>query len=202
MEEIRIRAIHAVQERQHPEEVVRALGFGKRSIYNWLAAYRIGGLGALKAKKLFGRPMKLRPAQLKRLYDLVADQTQLQHLFESAPWKIALVRWLIWANFPVKLSRSSTHRFLQHLGLSCQRLLYRACEQDAARVEPWKQGEYPQIQQMVRQAGAEIWFSDEWYPSGESIWPTDRAGRILFRMREQIERETRAARRGGSGGVR
>lgn len=34
LEVIRIRAIHAVQEGQHPEEVVRAWGLGKRCIYN------------------------------------------------------------------------------------------------------------------------------------------------------------------------
>ena len=38
LEEIRIRAIHAVHEGQHPEEVVHTLGLGKRCIYNWLAA--------------------------------------------------------------------------------------------------------------------------------------------------------------------
>jgi transposase len=161
LEEIRIRAIYAVQEGQHPEEVVRALGLGKRCIYNWLAAYRSGGFGALKAKKLFGRPMKLRPDQLKRLYDLVADQTPLQHRFEFALWTIAVVRWLIWEEFQVKLSRSSTHRLLQQLGLSCQRPLHRAYEQDAARVERWKKEEFPLIRQMAKQAGAEIWFSDE-----------------------------------------
>lgn len=161
LEEIRIRAIHAVQEGQHPEEVVRALGLGKRCIYNWLAAYRRGGFGALKAKKLFGRPMKLRPDQLKRLYDLVADQTPLQHRFEFALWTIELVRWLIWEEFQVKLSRSSTHRLLRQLGLSCQRPLHRAYEQDAARVERWKREEFPHIRKMAKEAGAEIWFSDE-----------------------------------------
>lgn len=140
---------------------MRALGLGKRCIYNWLAAYCSGGFGALKAKQLFGRPMKLRPDQLKRLYDLVAGQTPLQHRFEFALWTIALVRWLIWEEFQVKLSRSSTHRLLQQLGLSCQRPLRRAYEQDAARVERWKKEEFPQIRQMAEQAGAEIWFSDE-----------------------------------------
>jgi transposase len=161
LEEIRIRAVQAVQEGQHPEQVVRALGLGKRCIYNWLAAYRSGGLGALKARELFGRPMKLRPDQLKRLYDLVADRTPLQYRFEFALWTIELVRWLIWEEFQVKLSRSSTHRLLRQLGLSCQRPLHRACEQDAARVERWKKEEFPQIRQMAKEAGAAIWFSDE-----------------------------------------
>ena len=56
VEQLRIRAILAVQDGQHPNEVVRALGLGRRCIYNWLAAYRSGGVAALKAKKLLGRP--------------------------------------------------------------------------------------------------------------------------------------------------
>ena len=137
LEEIRVRAIHAVQGGQHPDDVVRALGLGKRCIYNWLATYRSGGLGALKAKKLLGRPMKLRSEQLKSLYDMVADQTPLQHRFEFALWTLDAVRWLIGERFQVKLSGSSTHRLMRQLGLSCQRPLHRAYEQDAARVERW-----------------------------------------------------------------
>jgi len=200
LEEIRIRAIHAVQDGQHPEEVVRALGLGKRCIYNWLAAYRSGGFGALKAKQLFGRPMKLRPEQLKRLYDLVADQTPLQHRFEFALWTIAVVRWLIWEEFQVKLSRSSTHRLLQQLGLSCQRPLHRAYEQDAARVERWKKEEFPLIRQMAKQAGAEIWFSDEcgvrsdyhtgttWGPKGSTPIVKGTGARFRFNLVSAINR--------------
>jgi transposase len=91
LEEIRVRAIHAVQGGHHPDEVVRALGLGRRCIYNWLAAYGSAGLGALKAKELLGRPMKLRPKQLKSLYDLVVDQTPLQHRFEFALWTLDVV---------------------------------------------------------------------------------------------------------------
>ena len=194
LEEIRVRAIHAVQGGQHPEDVVRALGLGKRCIYNWLAAYRSGGLGALKAKKLLGRPMKLRPEQLKSLYDLVADQTPLQHRFEFALWTLDVVRWLIAERFQVKLSRSSTHRLMRQLGLSCQRPLHRAYEQDAARVERWKREEFPLIRQMAKKAGAEIWFSDEcgvrsdyhtgttWGPSGKTPIVKSTGARFRFNL--------------------
>jgi transposase len=161
LEELRIRAVQAVQGGQHPEDVVRALGLGKRCIYNWLAAYRAGGYGALKAKKLFGRPMKLSPEQIEWLYRAVAGTTPLQHRFEFALWTIKLVQWLIYDRHRIKLSGSSVHRLLRQLGLSCQRPLKRAYEQDPKRVERWKKEEYPAIRAMAQESGAEIWFGDE-----------------------------------------
>jgi len=161
LEAIRIRAVQAVQSGRHPEDVVKALGLGKRCIYNWLAAYRTGGWGQLKAKKLFGRPMKLQPQQIAWLYRTIAGTTPLQHRFEFALWTIQLVRWLIYDEWQIKLSRSSVHRLMRQLGLSCQRPLVRAYEQNPERVERWKQEEFPAIRQMAQQAGAEIWFGDE-----------------------------------------
>ena len=161
LEAIRIRAVQAVQNGQHPEEVVHALGLGKRCIYNWLAAYRAGGWGQLKAKQLFGRPMKLKPEQMAWLYRTVAGSSPLQYRFEFALWTIRLVQWLIYDEWKIRLSRSSVHRLLRQLGLSCQRPLRRAYEQDPARVERWKQEEFPLIRQMAKEIGAEIWFGDE-----------------------------------------
>lgn len=161
LEQIRIRAVQAVQEGSHPDEVVKALGLGRRCIYNWLAAYRAGGLGQLKARKLFGRPMKLSPAQVAWLYRTVAGSTPLQHRFEFALWTLRLVQWLIYDEWKIKLSRSSIHRLMRQLGLSCQRPLERAYERDPNRVERWKKEEFPAIRKMAREAGAEIWFGDE-----------------------------------------
>lgn len=161
LEQIRIRAVQAVRDGQHPNDVVKALGLGTRCIYNWLAAYRAGGLGQLRARKLFGRPMKLSPDKLAWLYRTVAGTTPLQHRFEFALWTIKLVQWLIHDEWKIRLSRSSVHRLMRQLGLSCQRPLARAYERDAARVERWKHEEFPRIRKMAREAGAEIWFGDE-----------------------------------------
>lgn len=161
LEEMRVRAVRAVQDGMHPEEVVKALGFGKRCIYNWLAAYRAGGFAQLKAKKLFGRPMKLNPSQIAWLYRTVAGTTPLQHRFEFALWTIRLVQWLIHDEYRIKLSRSSVHRLMRQLGLSCQRPLHRAYEQDPVRVERWRNEEFPLIRKLAKEADAEIWFGDE-----------------------------------------
>ncbi|MGI8741447.1 MAG: winged helix-turn-helix domain-containing protein, partial [Bryobacteraceae bacterium] len=97
-----------------------------------------GGFAQLKAKKLLGRPMKMNGPQVAWLYRTVAGTTPLQHRFRTdqkriperlpvrALWTIKLVQWLIYDEWKIKLSRSSIHRLMRQLGLSCQRPLERA----------------------------------------------------------------------------
>src|ERR1700730_5197838 len=56
LEDMRRRAVTAVQEGQSPEAVGKAFGLNRTTIYDWLAQYRRGGWGALKGKPLAGRP--------------------------------------------------------------------------------------------------------------------------------------------------
>ena len=56
---MRERAVRSVQDGESPEVVADVLGINRSTIYGWLAQYRHGGWGALKAKPLFGRPPKL-----------------------------------------------------------------------------------------------------------------------------------------------
>ena len=61
LEAIRIRAVQRIEEDgETPSEVMRALGFARTVVYNWLAKYRTGGLAALRSLPIPGRPPKLR----------------------------------------------------------------------------------------------------------------------------------------------
>jgi transposase len=55
LETIRIRAVKRVESGESPEVVIESLGLSRPRIYEWLAAYREGGLEALQAKPLPGR---------------------------------------------------------------------------------------------------------------------------------------------------
>src|SRR5271165_1690610 len=50
LEAMRIRAVRSVQAGESPDVVARSLRINRRTIYGWLAQYRRGGWGALKAK--------------------------------------------------------------------------------------------------------------------------------------------------------
>ena len=161
LEQIRIRAVERVQAGESPEVVIKALGFSRSCIYTWLALYRSGGWGALKARVLRGRPMKIVPAQMKWLYETVTGKSPLQFRFEFALWTREMIQMLLREEFSLKLSLTSVGRLLRQLGLSCQRPLFRATEQDPERVRRWREEEFPVIRRMAKESGARVFFGDE-----------------------------------------
>ena len=161
LEQLRIRAVGQIEQGVHPDEVAQALGMTKAAVYAWLAKYREGGLEALKARPVPGRPPKLSGSQLARLYGLVVGNDPRQLRFAFALWTRAMVRELIRREFSVRLSEVSVGRLLRSLGLSPQRPLYRAYQQNPQAVARWKTEEYPAIRAAAKQAGATIYFVDE-----------------------------------------
>jgi transposase len=161
LEEIRVRAVERVQAGESPEMVIKALGFSRACIYNWLAMYRAGGWAALKARVLTGRPKKVSAECLRWLYRTIVGGNPLQYRFEFALWTRQIIQTLLKQEWKLKLSLSSVGRLLTQLGLSCQRPLFKASEQDPQRVNDWLAQEYPTIRQMAKQEGASIFFADE-----------------------------------------
>ena len=161
LEAIRVRAVQRVQSGESPEAVIGVLGFSRACIYNWLAAYRAAGWEALKARKLYGRPHKLRGPQIEWIYRTVTMKNPLQLKFPFALWTREMVRTLIWRKYHIPLSLASVGRLLAQLGLSCQRPLAKAFEQNPSLVEQWVKTEYPKIRAQAKREGAEILFADE-----------------------------------------
>jgi transposase len=72
-----------------------------------------------------------------------------------------MVRELIRREFGVRLSEPSVGRLVRALGLSPQRPLYRAYQQNPEAVARWKAETYPQLRREAAQLGATIYFADE-----------------------------------------
>ena len=160
LEAMRERAVRSVQDGESPEVVARVIGINRSTIYGWLAQYRRGGWGALKAKPLFGRPPKLDGKKLKWIYDIVTQKNPLQLNFAFALWTREMVAKLIKDKFNISLSLVSVGRLLAQLGISCQRPLHRALERDAGLVQQWLKQEYPKIKALARREKADIYFGD------------------------------------------
>ncbi|MCC7464561.1 MAG: IS630 family transposase [Gammaproteobacteria bacterium] len=161
LEAIRIRAVQRVQAGESPEAVIAALGFSSRCIYSWLAAYRAGGWDRLKARRISGRPKKLQDKDIRWVYRTVTGKNPLQLGFTFALWTRAMIARLIHQRCGVKLSLVSVGRLLTQLGLSCQKPLWRAYQQDQSRVQQWLKREYPKIRAAAKREKAEIYFEDE-----------------------------------------
>jgi transposase len=160
LEALRERAVRRVQEGESPEVVARALGLNRTTIYDWLAKYRRGGWGALKAKPVPGRPPKLGGKQMKWIYDTITQKNPLQLKFEFALWTREMIASIIRDRFNIKLSLASVGRLLAQLGITAQKPLHQALERDEALVKKWLKTEYPKIKKMAQLQGADIYFGD------------------------------------------
>src|SRR5208337_2180660 len=160
LEAMRERAVRQVQEGESPEVVARVLDLDRSTVYGWLARYRRGGFGALKAKPLFGRPPKLDGRALKWIFGAVTQKNPLQLKFAFALWTREMVATLIKDKFNISLSLVSVGRLLAQLGITCQKPLHRALERDEALVQQWLKQEYPKIRATAQREQADIYFGD------------------------------------------
>jgi transposase len=161
LEQIRINAVQRVEAGESPEEVIKSIGFERVCIYRWLASYRWGGFDALRAKKLNGRPPILSGEQLMKLYKVITEEDPRQYQFPFALWTVSIVRDVIRNIFGVKMSAVSVWRTLKKLGLTPQRPLRRAYQQNREAVDEFLQVEYPKIRARAKRVGASIYWEDE-----------------------------------------
>jgi transposase len=195
LEALRLRSVAQIEDGAHPEEVAAALGLHRSTVFGWVARYREGGKGALKARPVPGRPPKLGGAQLARLYGLIVGKDPRQMQFEFALWTREMVREVIRREFGVRLTVVSAGRLLRKLGLSPQRPLHRACQQNPEAVERWKREEYPAIRAAAEEEqGATVYFADEagirsdyhagttWPPAGQTPVVKNTGARFAVNM--------------------
>lgn len=161
LEDTRILAVRAMENGMSPDYVATLYEVGRSTAYGWLKAYREAGLSGLAVKKSAGPKPKLTERQMAQLRGWIvgADPRQLE--FEFALWTREMVAELIKRKFGVEFTPQWVGKLLHKMGLSPQRPLVRAYEQDAERVTRWKEEEFPRIRAKAISAGASIFFCDE-----------------------------------------
>ncbi len=98
---------------------------------------------------------------MKWIFETVATKDPRQLKFPYALWTRKIIGAVIAQKFGVTLSLKAIGNLLAQLGLSVQRPLHRAFEQDASLVQRWLKTEFPAIREAAKKAGASIFFGDE-----------------------------------------
>jgi len=130
-------------------------------VFGWLALFESGGDEALAVKRLPGSAPKLTDRQITQLRGWIVGRDPRQLEFDFALWTREIVRELIRRKFGVEYTPQGVGKLLRRIGLSPQRPLVRAYEQDPERVRRWKDEEYPAIRARAAREGAAIFFADE-----------------------------------------
>jgi transposase len=161
-EELRRNVIAAIQNGMRKSHAARTFKVSRTSIDTWLEKVAHGGLRALKSKKR-GRPRQARlpgwqAAQVVRLIEGgCPDQLRLPF----ALWTREAVQHLLADRFGLSVSVRTVGRYLAHWGLTPQKPLRRAYEQNPAAVQRWLATEYPAIRRRAKREKAEIHWGDE-----------------------------------------
>lgn len=159
--EERVSACEALENGSSADEIAKVFKVSRTSLFDWQRTYRAHGAEALRTKKTRGPKAKLGDGQMSQLYRLITGNDPRQLSFGLALWTRGMVQELIFRQFGVRLSIVSVGTVLGRLGMSPQRPLYRAYEQDPERVAEWRDQTFPQIQARAKKEGAAIFFADE-----------------------------------------
>jgi transposase len=159
--EKRKNAVAAVQRGEPASVVARTHAVPARTLFAWLARYRSGGWHRLQEGHRSGRPPKVTGEAIQWLYSAITLGDPRQFKFEFCLWTLGIIRMLLKKEKGIALSRSAVCRLLQQMGLSPQRPLYRSYKQDPKELEKYLQRTFPELRDLARRLGAEIYFVDE-----------------------------------------
>lgn len=161
-EQVRLKVLAAVRAGMRKSEAARVFGVSRTSIDSWLAKVEGGGLRALKSKPR-GRPRQSRlPGwQAANVVRLIEGGCPDQLRLPFALWTREAVRQLLRNRFGLEVSVWTVGRYLAHWGLTPQKPLRRAYEQNPHAVKRWLKETYPAIRRQAKREKAEIHWGDE-----------------------------------------
>lgn len=161
-EDLRRRTVKAVRDGMTHSEAARVFGVARPTVTKWVGRYATAGTRALKAKRR-GRPpgTQLASHEAATAVRLITGRCPDQLRLPFALWTREAVQQLLAERFDLTVSVWTVGRYLQRWGLTPQKPLRRAFEQDPAAVQRWLVEEYPAIQAAAKAANAMIHWGDE-----------------------------------------
>lgn len=180
LEAFRFRAIECLQAGESPELIARILGIHISTVYKWKRLFESGGWERLHARVISGRPRTFETQDEEWLKQFIASHNPQDLGFPIALWTRPIVKEVIEEYLGIPLSNTAVGKLLRRMGLSPQRPLSRAYEQNPETVEQWITQDFPAIRKRAQEENAQIFFGDEsgirsdyhsgttWAPVGET----------------------------------
>ena len=161
-EDLRRRVVEAVGKGLAQTEAARVFGVARGTISRWMGLLEREGRRALRARRR-GRPpvSRLAPHQAATTVRYMVSGCPEQLLLPFALWTREAVQELLLRKFALQVSVWTVGRYLRAWGLTPQKPVRRAYEQDPVAVEKWLAEEYPAIRAAARQFKAQIHWLDE-----------------------------------------
>jgi transposase len=161
-EDLRRRVVQAVQKGLSQTEAARVFGVARGTVSRWMGLVERVGRRALKARRR-GRPpvSRLAPHQAATTVRLIISGCPDQLSLPFALWTREAVQELLSRKFDVQVSVWTVGRYLRAWGLTPQKPVRRAYEQNPAAVRKWLEEEYPSIRELARELKAQIHWLDE-----------------------------------------
>jgi len=100
-------------------------------------------------------------SDMRYIYDTVTEGDPRQQGFPFALWTLKMVEQFIWRELGIRLSRWSVSRLLKQMGLSAQRPVWRAWQQDPDAAKRWQSRQFPALRAYAKRIGAKVYFADE-----------------------------------------
>jgi len=161
-EDLRRRVVEAVQKGLSQTEAARVFAVARGTVNRWMGLVKRAGRRALKARRR-GRPpvSRLAPHQAATTVRMILSGCPDQLSLPFALWTREAVQQLLSRKFDVQVSVWTVGRYLRAWGLTPQKPVRRAYEQDPVAVRKWLEEEYPAIRAQARQWKAQIHWLDE-----------------------------------------
>ena len=163
-DEIRRRAIVALNNGLKQVDVSRLLSVPERTIRRWVALLRQLGVEQLEPKRRgrrAGEASALGVRQMKRIETMVLGKMPDQLRLPLYLWTREAVGALIEREYGLKLTPASIGNYLKRWGMSPQQPVRRAYERNDEAITRWLETDYPAIAANAKRQRALIYWADE-----------------------------------------
>jgi len=168
-EALRVRVVEAIIGGMRQVDAAKTFQVSRAAIAKWMKQYREHGMNSLAAKPQ-GRPKgqsRLNGWQAAQIVRAITDKTPDQLKLPFVLWTRQAVAQLIEERFGISLSAWTVGRLLARWGLTPQKPVRRAWEQNPQEVQRWLKERYPKVRAEAKREGAEIHWGDEMGPRSD-----------------------------------